>query len=379
MADKPTTSWDETTPAGSDQINAGDNRIREMKTQIREVVGSDHDFPSSGQDGGVGQHYRVTLQEQADLGTGILGSANTQSTEDNTNDVGICILGAQTCDDLQGNDPVTTKPELVFTDEDDDDVQITSNGKIHLDNGRLTNEAYLQARNADNDGDVDLIRARTLADTEESYTIDEDIVEVGTSMVIKGDLMVEGDTTGDESINGVQADNIIAREAIVSKESSGYTTDANEGALYTKNDGNATELYFKGESNGTATLYDNTEVQITKGGKLKCWNHSGVTVYSGSAPTSYTDLNLSNYVGSHYALIMLKITSSSGGDMGVAIRPNGDSSDYYRVTDPEGTSMGVINTGVANMLMTETGSDGIIEWKASAANTVTIVLMGFIR
>lgn len=262
MADVPVTAWSELTPDGNDSINAGDNRIREMKGQIREIVGVDHDFPSSGQDGGVGQHYRITLQEQSDLGTGVLGSANTQSTEDDTNDVGICLLGAQTCDDLQGNDPVTTKPELVFTDEDDDDVQITSNGKIHLDNGRLTNEAYLQGRNADNDGDIDILRVRTLTDTEESYTLDADIIEVGTAMVIKGDLSVEGDTAGDAPINGIQADNIIAREAMILQESSGYTTDENEAALYTKNDGTQTELYFKGEDDGD-------EIQITKGSGLK--------------------------------------------------------------------------------------------------------------
>lgn len=102
----PTVSWSETTPAGSDNINAGDNRIREMKTQIREVIDVDHDFPSSGQAADVGQHKRVTLQEQADLGTGAEG---------------VPILGAQT---------VSGKAELVFTDEDDNDVQITKAGVL---------------------------------------------------------------------------------------------------------------------------------------------------------------------------------------------------------------------------------------------------------
>jgi hypothetical protein len=102
----PSTSWDETTPAGSDNINAGDNRIRELKTQIREVVDVDHDFPSSGQDAGNGQHKQVTLQEQADLGTGAVGAT---------------ILGSQT---------VSGKGELVYTDEDDNDIQITKAGEV---------------------------------------------------------------------------------------------------------------------------------------------------------------------------------------------------------------------------------------------------------
>lgn len=107
MANVPTTSWSETSPAGSDSINAGDNAIRLLKTQIREVINVDHDFPSSGQAADVGQHLRVTLQEQSDLGTGAVGTT---------------ILGSQT---------VSGKGELVYTDEDNNDVQITTGGKIN--------------------------------------------------------------------------------------------------------------------------------------------------------------------------------------------------------------------------------------------------------
>ena len=97
----PTTSWSESSPAGSDNISLGDNRIKEMKTQLREVIGVDHDFPSSGQADDNGQHLRVTLQEQEDIGTGAVGTA---------------ILGSQT---------IATRGELVYTNEDDADIQIT--------------------------------------------------------------------------------------------------------------------------------------------------------------------------------------------------------------------------------------------------------------
>lgn len=102
----PTVSWSETTPAGGDALNQGDNRIRELKTQIREVIDVDHDFPSSGSASDVGQHKKCTFQEQADLGTGAVSAT---------------ILGSQT---------VAGKGELVYTDEDNNDVQITSAGKI---------------------------------------------------------------------------------------------------------------------------------------------------------------------------------------------------------------------------------------------------------
>lgn len=106
MATLPNTSWDETAPAGSDALNAGDNRIREMKTQIREVMDVDHVYPSSGQSADAGCHDQVTLLEKADLGTGAVGKT---------------ILGSQT---------VSGKGELVYSDEDNNDVQITTGGKI---------------------------------------------------------------------------------------------------------------------------------------------------------------------------------------------------------------------------------------------------------
>ena len=99
--------WDETSPAGNSNIALGDNRIRELKTQIREVVGVDHDFPSSGSATDNGQHKRVTLQEQGDLGTGAVGAT---------------ILGSQT---------INLKGELVYTDEDDNDIQLTKAGKAY--------------------------------------------------------------------------------------------------------------------------------------------------------------------------------------------------------------------------------------------------------
>lgn len=97
----PSVSWNENSPAGTDSITLGDNRIREMKTQIREVIGIDHKFESSGQDADNGKHNQVSLLEAADIGTGAEGKP---------------ILGAQTIDG---------KAELVFTTEADIDIQMT--------------------------------------------------------------------------------------------------------------------------------------------------------------------------------------------------------------------------------------------------------------
>ncbi len=102
----PTVALNEGAPDGGDYKRQGDDEIRTHKTQVREIVGVDHKYDSSGQDADMGKHNKVSLLEKADLGTGAEGKP---------------ILGAQT---------VSGKAELVFTDEDDNDVQITSEGSL---------------------------------------------------------------------------------------------------------------------------------------------------------------------------------------------------------------------------------------------------------
>ena len=200
MADIPTVALNENSPAGSDNIALGDNRIREYKTQNREILEVDHDYPSSGQSATAGQHKQVTLQEAADIGTGAEG---------------VPILGAQT---------VSGKAELMFTDEDNNDIQISSNGKLKISSGRLENNTNLIARNAAGDGDLNLLKANA-----------SNQAEHGLVSLFNGGVLLP--------------------------EITAPTTAANQGAIYTKNDGTQTELYFKEESDGD-------EVQITKGGTL---------------------------------------------------------------------------------------------------------------
>lgn len=102
----PTVALNEATPAGGDKIREGDDRIREYKTQNREILDIDHKYDSSGQDADMGKHNQVSLIEAADIGTGAEG---------------LPILGAQTVDG---------KAELVFTDEDNNNIQITNAGAL---------------------------------------------------------------------------------------------------------------------------------------------------------------------------------------------------------------------------------------------------------
>jgi hypothetical protein len=155
----------------------------------------------------------VTLQEQADLGTG---------------DTGVPILGAQTVDG---------KAELVFTDEDDNDIQITSSGNIDGSNVRIDNDEYLKSTDNAGTGTVDLIKATT-----------SDTVEFGADIVRDGKATIDN---------------------VNLPEGTAPSTAANEGALYTKDTGGQPELFYREESNGD-------EVQITNDGALNNTSQSAV-------------------------------------------------------------------------------------------------------
>jgi hypothetical protein len=196
----PTTGISESSPAGSDIIALGDNKIREYKVQNREILEVDHTYPSSGQSATAGTHKKVTLIEQADLGTGATG---------------IPILGAQT---------VGGVAELVFTTEANADLQITSGQYILGSSIRFANNTSLYAKDAAGTGVVDLIK---------SNASDQTVLPTAT----------------------------VLNAGAILLESTAPTTIANQGAIYTKNDGDQTELYFREESNGD-------EIQITNAGKV---------------------------------------------------------------------------------------------------------------
>jgi len=104
MANMPTVSWDETSPADSQARNLGDDRLRELKTQVREILAVDHEFIYTGQGTDWGYHNKVTL---------ITGTSDPTAVTD-------CVI-------LYAKD-VNSKAELHFIDEDSNTMQLTSAG-----------------------------------------------------------------------------------------------------------------------------------------------------------------------------------------------------------------------------------------------------------
>lgn len=109
----PTISWDETNPADSASRSEGDDRIRELKTQLREVIAVDHVISSSGNGADWGRHNKVTFKVQT--------SAPTEAAD--------CIL-------LYAKD-VSAKAELFIKNEDGTETQLTAAGSFI---GGMTNE-----------------------------------------------------------------------------------------------------------------------------------------------------------------------------------------------------------------------------------------------
>ena len=100
----PSVSWDETNPANTQAFNLGDDRIRELKTQFREIFEIDHYFTLSGQDENYGRHRQLTLIEQGVAPTAVSNALILYTKE------------------------VSSKSELHYKTPDGTEKQLTSKG-----------------------------------------------------------------------------------------------------------------------------------------------------------------------------------------------------------------------------------------------------------
>jgi len=100
-------------------------------------------------------------------------------------------------------------------------------------------------------------------------------------------------------------------------------------------------------------------------------------VFNGTAPTSYTDLDLSGTVGSNQAVCLLKVHNNSGDAtaMYFSFRKNGDTDIFDR-----GVSgmLDTISDGRSTYLLIVTDSSGVVEWLANQAKTVVITMEAYL-
>jgi len=250
----PSTSWDESSPAGSQGIKLGDNRIRELKTQIREVVDVDHKFDSSGQDSDMGKHNKVSFLEAADIGTGAEGKT---------------ILGGQT---------VNSKCELVYTDEDDNDVVITSGGGLSLPSIKMTDGNILIGQ-ADGTGQQKAMSGNATIDNTGAVT-----------------FQVASEAQGDIIQRGAAAWERLAKGTAYQK----LFTNAGATALEY---GNEIEIYDYGTSLTSSTQKRESALMMAFG-----------TTSSISAGSSVTIQNLPFTSAASYTIVATRVKTSDGAD-----------------------------------------------------------------
>jgi len=97
-----------------------------------------------------------------------------------------------------------------------------------------------------------------------------------------------------------------------------------------------------------------------------------VQVFSGTSPTTYTDLDLSGVVGANEAIVMLRVYN----DINPAtyyFRENGRTVD----TSPDGVMGGSAGSIEEIYFIVKTDSSGIVEWMSSVAQTTYIWVIAY--
>ena len=116
---------------------------------------------------------------------------------------------------------------------------------------------------------ITLTRGKTLPDAGDKSDLHEliDLTTAAITNIANGDVSATAAIAGTKispnfGSQDVSCGAVNSSDGVLLTEATAPTTAANVGALYTKNDGTQTELYFREESSGD-------EVQLTSGGRPK--------------------------------------------------------------------------------------------------------------
>jgi len=103
------------------------------------------------------------------------------------------------------------------------------------------------------------------------------------------------------------------------------------------------------------------------------------SAFSGTAPTSFTDLDLSSIVGANEAIVTLRVDNTSGSNNNFAFRPNGQSYDTTYNNANQGIENKTSTDTLDSSVIINTDSAGIIEWKGSSALSTTIYVTYYLK
>lgn len=126
-----TNPFDTSTPAGSDDPKAGDNRIRELKDAIVERESQDHYWPATGtvyDDDDTGFHKQVTLLEQGSAPASKSNAGRLYTKDD-------------------GGDT-----ELYYKDDSGNEIQLTEDGALKESAAELASNDIIMTTNSSKTG-----------------------------------------------------------------------------------------------------------------------------------------------------------------------------------------------------------------------------------
>jgi len=126
---------------------------------------------------------------------------------------------------------------------------------------------------------------------------------------------------------------------------------------------------FKGASSSVPATLENV---------IGRFSYSGAQVFSASAPTSWTDLDLSSYVGSRRALVLLKVKNRGGFAQQYKFRTNGDTDDYSVADDRWHCSACILDSGYCGTVLAMTDASGIVEWWSNNGYSTDVWLLAYI-
>jgi len=135
-----------------------------------------------------------------------------------------------------------------------------------------------------------------------------------------------------------------------------------------------------GGYNATLTISSGGDIFLNSQGQTNgVLNYSGTTVFNGNAPTSWNGLNLSSYVGSRRALVLLMVHNGSSSTNSYRFS---HSTSYEQGTDPQNYP-GVFSTRIGatrdeNFVWCLTDSSGNLFWWAELGYSTTITLLAYI-
>jgi hypothetical protein len=103
---------------------------------------------------------------------------------------------------------------------------------------------------------------------------------------------------------------------------------------------------------------------------------STTEVFNGTSPTSFTDLDLSSVIGATQKVVLLKFITS-GGNVVVGVKTNGDADTYGTNSGFGGISSMLITTSEAATTIVKTDTSGVIEWKAGSGQAFTVDVLAY--